>query len=256
MKNTKNRKPLLIVMSLVVVAIAVTGFYVYRKYDLHRVKTKVTNVARKPHKPDPYHDKVYGHGIDLSHHNATPDWDKLEVDFVFLKATEGTNYVDPTFKARKAECLQHKIPVGAYHFFTGMKNPKSEFENFKKTLSNLDLIPVLDIERKPKSLTTKQYQKKFITFCKEFYKEYGCLPIIYTSEGFYISYLEEPLKENFPQLEPYILWFGDVGQDYKRYINTPSIHQKAITNVKGCKGKVDLNELHTELDNLYWKKTQ
>ena len=73
-------------------------------------------------------DKIYG--IDLSHHNQAIEWDKVTASFVYLKATEGDNYVDPTYKERVVECRDRSILVGAYHYLTTSSDPKDQFDNF------------------------------------------------------------------------------------------------------------------------------
>jgi Glycosyl hydrolases family 25 len=59
-------------------------------------------------------------GPDISHHQEEKNVDlaraKPHVDFVFLKATEGTTVVDETFKIRWQKLAQLGIPRGAYHF--------------------------------------------------------------------------------------------------------------------------------------------
>jgi GH25 family lysozyme M1 (1,4-beta-N-acetylmuramidase) len=59
-------------------------------------------------------------GPDISHHQKEKNVDlakaKPHVDFVFLKATEGTTFVDETFKTRWQKLAQLGIPRGAYHF--------------------------------------------------------------------------------------------------------------------------------------------
>jgi GH25 family lysozyme M1 (1,4-beta-N-acetylmuramidase) len=59
-------------------------------------------------------------GPDISHHQEEKNVDlakaKPHVDFVFLKATEGTTVVDETFKTRWQKLAQLGIPRGAYHF--------------------------------------------------------------------------------------------------------------------------------------------
>mgnify|MGYP003483205390 FL=1 len=36
-----------------------------------------------------------GYGVDLSHHNTVTNWELVEADFIFLKATEGSTFTDP-----------------------------------------------------------------------------------------------------------------------------------------------------------------
>jgi len=57
--------------------------------------------------------------IDISHHNATPDWQALKAGgtmAVILKATEGASYVDPTFQSRWAAAKDNGLLRSAYHF--------------------------------------------------------------------------------------------------------------------------------------------
>lgn len=57
--------------------------------------------------------------VDLSHHNPTPDWAKLKAGgtlAVIMKATEGTTYVDPTYKQRRKDAEAAGIKVFTYHY--------------------------------------------------------------------------------------------------------------------------------------------
>ena len=60
-------------------------------------------------------------GIDTSHYQHAPslNWTKVAasgVKFAFLKATEGTTFQDPYFKADWAATANVGIFRGAYHF--------------------------------------------------------------------------------------------------------------------------------------------
>lgn len=57
--------------------------------------------------------------IDLSHHNAAPNWGKAKaygLIGVILKATEGTGYEDNTFQQRRANASASGLIVASYHF--------------------------------------------------------------------------------------------------------------------------------------------
>lgn len=75
--------------------------------------------------------------IDLSHYQPTPDWDELiasDVVGVILKCTEGSNYVDPTFRARYDAALEAGLYVSTYHFL----RPGSIQTQLSKYLATLD----------------------------------------------------------------------------------------------------------------------
>lgn len=57
-------------------------------------------------------------GPDISHHQQQVDLARAKphVNFVFLKATDGTGVVDGTFATRWQKLAQLGIPRGAYHF--------------------------------------------------------------------------------------------------------------------------------------------
>lgn len=58
-------------------------------------------------------------GFDVSHHQGTVDFAaarKAGQAFVFVKATEGVGYTDPTFAANRAKARTAGLVVGTYHF--------------------------------------------------------------------------------------------------------------------------------------------
>lgn len=66
------------------------------------------------------------HGIDISHYQGNIDWEELKqnketdfpLHFIFMKATEGGDHGDDTFKQNFEQARQHGFIRGAYHFFT------------------------------------------------------------------------------------------------------------------------------------------
>jgi lysozyme len=101
-------------------------------------------------------------GVDTSHHTEDNcrwriDWlavAKQSVKFAYLKATQGTSYVDPTFQrnwqAIKAVQNQSQILyAGAYHFITADDDPSLQAKHFEAQIGHLadrDLPPSLDLE--------------------------------------------------------------------------------------------------------------
>lgn len=58
--------------------------------------------------------------VDVSHHNGRIKWQlaSKEVEAVFIKATEGINYVDPMFIKNAIAAQAAGIKAGYYHFAT------------------------------------------------------------------------------------------------------------------------------------------
>lgn len=96
-------------------------------------------------------------GVDVSHHNVdgcncTFDWADIashKVQFVYVKATQGTSYADPTFVKSVAGARDDgKLAVGAYHFLT-TEDADAQAANFIKQIGKageMQLLPSLDLE--------------------------------------------------------------------------------------------------------------
>src|SRR5215475_13710322 len=73
-------------------------------------------------------------GIDISHWQGTINWNQVAADpkgikFAFMKATEDTNYTDPTFNDNLANSKAAGILAGPYHFCrldTGSADPVAD----------------------------------------------------------------------------------------------------------------------------------
>lgn len=149
-----------------------------------------------------------GKGIDVSRYQKKIDWQRVKaakVEFVYVKATEGATYTDPYFKQNIAGARNVGIPVGVYHFFRMTSNAQAQFNHFKKVVGNrkMDLIPMIDIEVND-GCSKSQIQKRLDALIALFKKEYGCLPMIYSSQEFYNKYLA-------PRYNRYHLYLGRYG---------------------------------------------
>ena len=143
-------------------------------------------------------------GVDVSHYQGNIKWHKVreEVQFAFIKATEGTTYTDPTF-ADNYEALKNlKVPFGAYHFFEPDESGATQAEHF---LSKVDikglLPPVLDIEISQGTSADKLKQEAR-QWLEKVESRTGCRPTIYTYKDFWETYLGEEFNE-------YPLWLAD-----------------------------------------------
>lgn len=91
-------------------------------------------------------------GIDASHHKGPIDWEAVAGDgiaFAYLKATEGTGFVDPRFAGHRREALAAGLRVGGYHYFQLCSPGAAQAEHFASVLGKLgrrELPPALDLE--------------------------------------------------------------------------------------------------------------
>lgn len=88
-------------------------------------------------------------GIDI-HWLKSPLWDEAAASFVFLKATEGTSWIDKEYAARAVFAREDGLVVGAYHWFDTEKtrSPEAQAENFiTATLPHYPDLIAVDFER-------------------------------------------------------------------------------------------------------------
>lgn len=146
--------------------------------------------ARGPKpKPTP---KTYIEGIDASHWQGTIDWRRVAgagKRFVFLKASEGRNYTDPTYPSNRSAARGAGVVTGAYHFArpeTVAGDAVAEANVFVAAagLTSTDLLPVLDIEVNG-GLGVSALQTWVRAWLDEVYRLTGRRAIVYTNPSFW-----------------------------------------------------------------------
>lgn len=150
-------------------------------------------------------------GIDVSHHNGSIDWKKVKasgVEFVFIKASEGGTYQDPTFKRNWQAAKAAGLLRGAYHFFRPGVSVAKQVANFTAAVGNLepgDLPPVLDVENPVlwEGLSPKTSADMSIAWMDAVEKQVGLKPIVYA--GFY--FIRDTLGAD-SRLAAYPLWLA------------------------------------------------
>ena len=141
------------------------------------------------------HTVAGGQGIDVSHYQGRIDWEEVatnkDIQFVYVKATEGSNLVDEFYLRNLYGAKRVGIPVGAYHFFSPSASALVQLENFRSTVDprQQDLIPIVDVEKAGKG-SIAQFQGRLKAFLDSVEKMFGVKPIIYTGVNFYAKYLE------------------------------------------------------------------
>ena len=149
-------------------------------------------------------------GIDISQHQGSIDWSKIDrqkVNFVFIKATEGGDFRDSSFRQNWDSAKNAKITRGAYHFFTFCKSGALQAQNFIETvpIDRDTLPPVIDLEfsgncqRKPSLAELKQELTVYINRVSSVYHQQ---PILYVTNEFYTAYLQTEFTE-------YPIWISD-----------------------------------------------
>ncbi len=187
--------------------------------------------APQPKKPSiPVENSRYD-GIDVSRHQKTIDWQLLATDknvkYVYIKATEGQNFVDPKYRENLENARKAGFKVGSYHFMRTTSPIRAQFANFTRNVKKheQDLLPLLDVEVR-QGWTYQQLRDSVKLFVDLLEEHYGCKPMIYTSSSYYNNILgrlfaEYPLfiarySASEPKLDggvKWILWqYSDKGR--------------------------------------------
>ncbi len=158
-------------------------------------------------------DKKYPvRGVDVSHYQGDIDWDVLssqDISFAFIKATEGSRYVDDRFACNLENARKTDLAVGAYHFFSYDSPGETQAENFISTVEPFDgmLPPVIDLEfygDKYKNPPDKSEVKPNLdALISALEKHYGLKPIIYVTEKSYELYISGGYEQ-------YDIWIRNV----------------------------------------------
>ncbi|PZX18047.1 lysozyme [Breznakibacter xylanolyticus] len=182
-------------------------------------------------------------GVDVSKHSGKIDWGKLKsngVDFAYIKATEGIDYVDPLYKKNYKALREQGLLFGAYHFFRFCKDGRQQALHFIKhaRLQKGDLVPVVDVETWGNTLCTRSDKEvrteigKFLNTIKD---ELGVVPIIYTNGESHRRFIKD-IYDGYP------LWFCDIDEEptgnAARWVMWQYSHRGRI---EGARHEIDFN---------------
>ena len=90
-------------------------------------------------------------GIDVSHYQGVIDWPKVKaagIQFAYLKATQGADFVDPQLSANVKGAAAVGIPIGLYHVFVAGGGIDTQVANWRNVSGHFpsQLPAWLDVE--------------------------------------------------------------------------------------------------------------
>jgi len=205
-------------------------------------------------------------GIDVSYWDSGIDWPKVRATgqrYVFVKATEGDFYQDPTFDDNWFGAKSTGLLRGAYHFFRCNVDAKKQadyFINYVKSFNdNGDLPPVLDLES-----NDGQKKEKIIPAAKLWLDRveaaFGKKPIIYSGQYFLQDYLSEAGGGPPSWAKNYPLWLAQYPNNYvegskpylpRGWFNWTFWQYSEKGRINGINANVDLNVFNGALEELY-----
>lgn len=118
-------------------------------------------------------------GIDISGYQAELNAGIVPSDFVIIKATEGTNYINPTWEEQAGQVIQTNKLLGFYHF-ASVGNPIAEADFFISVVKDYigKAVLVLDFEAGAINAWGNVGARQFLNRVKE---KTGINPMIYMS---------------------------------------------------------------------------
>lgn len=220
-----------------------------KKLDLTEIET--TNWLRlrfsRPAALPPVPANEYGlmpgdWGIDISHHQATADWERLKAKYAFIRASNGVN-PDNQF-ARYWPASKGKLLRGAYHYFQPELLGQRQAEKFLSLLGDDygELPCALDVEE-----NARHSPVELRAWLKLVESATKCKPFIYTSQNAWQVAGGYDLHE-------YPLWLAD----YSPPLNLPTGWQVAqfvqtgTARIAGFPNPVDLNFYTGGFWNIPW----
>jgi len=193
-------------------------------------------------------------GLDVARYQGRINFASVReqgVHFVFIKGTEGKDYVDPMFRDNWERARAAGMARGVYHFMTWCSLAKDQAAWFVKMIPNDPdaLPPVLDLEWNNHSSCKNKHDRETIlekvrVMLAAMEAHSGKLPIIYTDISFHRDILA---NEHFPNT----FWLrSTAAEPHERY------HRRDWTfwqwtqtgTVAGIKGAVDRNVFYGSED--------
>lgn len=181
-------------------------------------------------------------GIDVSKHQGIIDWKKVKesgkVDFVMIRTSYGTKYIDAQLANNVRGCTENNIPYGFYHFIYAMtpEEAKAEAEHFINVIK--DYAPtypiVMDIEYTNDNSRLVGHKDLFTSIINNFAtvcEQAKYYTMLYSNVDWLYNYLDrEAMKK-------YDLWLAHWTKNPRQ--ESQGVWQYGTTYVNGINGKVD-----------------
>lgn len=190
-------------------------------------------------------------GVDVSAYQGEIDWAVLSnegIQFAFIKATEGSSFVDKRFPYNWEQVHTTNLRAGAYHFFSFDSTGEAQAEHYIGTVPKTEhmLPPVVDLElygsyrnAPPAKAETVARLDALLTALHD---HYGVRPILYATHETYALYLKDAG-------DPYDIWIRNVIfypylSDRRDWTFWQYSNRGRLSGYKGVERFIDLNVFH------------
>lgn len=186
-----------------------------------------TGIVRGDNAPHPGVNKARAlpiQGLDVARYQGDIDFAAARAAgtrFVFIKATEGGDYLDPMFQKHWQRARAAGVAPGAYHFVYWCRSAQEQVDWFIQNVPNdpFALPPVLDLEWNNHSQSCRNQPEPEEAFAMAMVmldameRHYGKMPIIYTDINFHRDVLAGRNLQN-------TMWLRSVAAEpHHRYHN-------------------------------------
>lgn len=195
-------------------------------------------------------------GVDVSSYQGEIDWDELStqnINFAYIKATEGSGFVDEHFEYNWEQASKTDLRIGAYHFFSFETTGKEQAENFCKVVPKTDdmLPPVIDVEYYGRFKTKDNIDAATVAgnlreMVDVLEAEYEKKPIIYVSKETY----ETIICDDFDDCK---LWYRSVYSKVPADVDWTIWQYSNRTKLNGYNGRekfIDMNVFRGNLEEF------
>ncbi len=191
-------------------------------------------------------------GVDVSSYQENVDMAKLKeqgIEFVYIKATEGSSHVDTSFEEKWAAAREAELVAGAYHYFSYGSSGVTQAENFIKTVGDLTgrLIPAIDMELTTEEVANPPEKDDVVRGLKAFLaiveEEYKVKPLIYARQDYYDKYLADDFRD-YPRWVRNVYWpvYIDAGEDWLVW----QYHDKGVLEGYSGEKYIDLDVVNNK----------
>lgn len=196
------------------------------------------------------------HGLDVSNYQKNLNWEEIarSFDFVYVKATEGVNFTDPSAKEKAEALAKTELQFGFYHFCRPSKikgnvllDAEAEAKDFNRFIGDFfySLPPVIDFEWNENKLSKVEMTAWLEQFIISIEEESGRRPIIYTGP----SFAQRNLGES-QEIYQYPLWIAHyasqprIPKGWSAYLIWQYTSEGRIDSYDG---RLDMNKARPEL---------
>lgn len=189
-------------------------------------------------------------GIDVSAFQGDIDFDSVKaagIEFVYIKASEGTTLVDPKFEDNYAGAKDADLLIGVYHFVRAqnVSEAQAEARFFAENISGKEIDGKLAMDFEVfTGLTNEQVNEISVAFIDELINLTGKEVVIYSDASNATDVFDESLTE-------YSLWVAEYGveepSDAVIWDTWAGWQYSDAGQVSGISGNVDLDYFTDEM---------